>query len=204
MMKETIRRILKLQPLYSSDNTPEMKERHQLVCHTLPEEIRGRSERLSAALGRFGNDFVVGASDGMGRKTELPWVRFCSREMSPRPTEGFRSALHFSTDGSAAHITVGCAASYLQGGFFRRLPAPELDACTAWARQVIEEERGSLRPFQDPPDFGARRPLPRSFERATAVSRRIARNDLDVTDIETILIRAAEFLRIIYQAQCER
>jgi len=123
--------------------------------------------------------------------------------MSPRPTQGFRSALHFSTDGGAAHITVGCASSYLKGGFFRPLPASELKACTAWARRVIEEERGSLKPFRDPPDFGARRPLPRSFERATAVSKRIALDDLDVTDIETILVRAAEFLRIIYEAQCE-
>ena len=203
MMRKTIRRILELQPLYSFDNTPEMQERHQLVCHVLADEIRQQSTRLSTALGRFGTDLMVDASDGMGRKTELPWVRFCSEEMSPRPTQGFRSALHFSTDGSALHVTVGCGSSHLQSGFFRRLPASELDARTAWARRTIEEDRGSLEPFQDPPDFGARRPLPRSFERATAVSKRIAVDDLDVTDIETVLFDAAEFLRIIYQAQCD-
>ena len=202
-MIKTIRRILELQPHYSSNNTPEMQERGRLIRNKLVAEIRALSRPPSDALGSFGSDFHVKASDGMGRKTELPWVRFCSKHMSPRPTEGFYCVLHFSTDGSAVHITLGCNSSQFQNGSFVQLPNSELDKRTAWARSVIEEAAGSLTPFIDPPDFGARLPLPKSFERATAMSKRIAIDDLDSVDIKHLLVRAAEFLNLVHGAESE-
>jgi hypothetical protein len=125
-MKAAIRRICELQPEYSADNTPAMQERGRLLREDLVSQLRALEEPLSAALGRFGGDFSVDASDGIGRKTELPWVRFCSRGMSPRPTEGFYSVLHFSTDGSAVHVTVGCGSSQFVNGSFRRSPDEDL------------------------------------------------------------------------------
>lgn len=93
-MKETLRRICELQPAYSSENTPEMQERSRLIRQVLVEDIRLLREPLSSALGPFGKDFLVEGSDGIGRKTELAWTRFCSAGMSPRPTEGFYAVLH--------------------------------------------------------------------------------------------------------------
>lgn len=202
-MIEAIRRICELQPYYSPDNTPEMQERGRLVRDDLADGIRALTEPLSAALGRFGGDFQVDASDGIGRKTELPWVRFCSGGMSPRPTEGFYSVLHFSTDGSAVHITVGCGSSQFRNGSFRSLPDSELDKRTAWARRVVREGAGSIELFSDPPDFGARRPLPKSFERATALAKRIPVDDFGTVDLDGLLLRAAEYLRFVYQAQAD-
>jgi hypothetical protein len=81
------------------------------------------------------------------------------------------------------------------------LPDSELDAQTAWARAVVTEQLGTIEPFLDPPDFGARRVLPRSFERATAISKRVSYADIDSTDFEVLLRQAADRLRLVYEAQ---
>jgi hypothetical protein len=140
-MRKEIERICQLQPYYSPDNTPEMQERGRLIRGALVNEIRQLSTELSTALGEFGNEFLVEASDGIGRKTELPWVRFGCRRMSPAATEGFYAVLHFSTDGSAFHITVGCGSSKFHNGSSVPLPDKELDKQTAWARTVLTLEQ---------------------------------------------------------------
>ena len=200
-MRDLIRRICELQPSYSADNTPAMQERGALVRDTLRTAIQGLQPALSASLQTFGADFDVDASDGIGRKTELPWVRFYSRSMSPKPTEGFYCVTHFSTDGSAVHVTVGCGSSRFHNGSSVPLPDSELDAQTSWARRVVIEEFGTVAPFDDQPDFGARRPLPISFQRATAISKRISFGDIPFADFNGLYVLAAERLRSIYAAQ---
>jgi hypothetical protein len=200
-MKDALKRICELQPSYSAANTPEMQERGAMLRGEVKPAIESMRPFLAETLGRFGDDFHVDASDGIGRKTELPWVRFCSKGMSPSPTEGFYCVVHFSTDGSAVHVTVGCGSSRFHKGSSVPLPDSELDAQTAWARGVVTERQGTLAPFTDVPDFGARRPLPVSFQRATAMSKRVAYEDIDGTNFEQLFDRAADRLRLIYDAQ---
>jgi len=178
-----------------------MKERGTILRDKLKPAIEALGPTLAASLGRFGKDFEVDASDGIGRKTELPWVRFCSRAMSPSPTEGFYTVFHFATDGSAVFVTVGCGSSRFHKGSSVPLPDKELDAQTNWARGVILEKLGTIEPFTDAPNFGAKRKLPISFQRATAIAKRIAVSDIGTADIEGILQQAADRLRVIYEAQ---
>nr|WP_281409030.1 DUF3578 domain-containing protein [Mesorhizobium sp. WSM4303] len=156
---------------------------------------------MAAALGPFGGDLLIDASDGIGRKTELPWIRFCSRKMSPNPTEGFYCVTHFSTDGSAVHVTVGCGSSHFHKGSSVPVPDHELDEQTDWARRVVVEEFGTIAPFDDLADFGARRRLPISFQRATAISHRVPYSDIRNTDFSKLFEQAAQRLRSIYDAQ---
>lgn len=200
-MKAALKRICELQPSYTDTNTPEMQERGHQLRHILRPAIKDLEDVLAPALGEFGNDLLVDASDGIGRKTELPWVRFSSGRMSPKPTEGFYCVIHFSTDGSAVHVTVGCGSSRFHKGSSVVLPDEELDAQTAWAKSIVLENLHTLEPFSDPPDFGAKRPLPKSFQRATALSKRVPYEQIDQTDIEGLLVAAAERLRLIYSAQ---
>ena len=202
-MKDALRRICELQPSYTPDNTPAMQERGRLIRHDVADYIRRLSPSLATALGRFGEDFHVDASDGIGRKTELPWVRFCSKGMSPKPTEGYYCVLHFSTDGSAVNITIGCSSSKFQNGSFVTLDDDELDQRTLWARQVIQDSQGSLEPFTDSPDYGATRPLPLSFQRATAIVKRIGVEQLGEVDLDELLVRAARCLRHVYEAESD-
>lgn len=200
-MRDALKRICDLQPFYSAENTPQMQERGRILRDSLKPAIEAMQRPLSAALGPFGGDFLVEASDGIGRKTELPWVRFCSQSMSPSPTEGFYSVIHFSTDGTAIHITACCGSSRFHHGSSVPLPDAELDAQTSWARGVIIQSFGNLEPFIDAPDFGARRKLPISFQRATVISKKVDYSDIVKADIEGLLEQAAGRLRAIYNAQ---
>ncbi|MFY9240302.1 MAG: hypothetical protein WAO78_15770 [Roseovarius sp.] len=74
-MKDTLRRICELQPLYSSENTEEMQERGRLIRQVLVDEIKVLKESLARALGPYGADLLIEGSDGIGRKTELSVVR---------------------------------------------------------------------------------------------------------------------------------
>src|SRR6516165_2696658 len=124
-MIETLGRICALQPFYSRKNTSEMKERGRLIRHTLPDEFKSMSAELRAALGpRFGAEFDVSESDGIGRKTEAPWVRIFATSMSPRPTAGWYVVVHFAADGSAVFVTVGCGSTvWSNGSLTRESPA---------------------------------------------------------------------------------
>jgi hypothetical protein len=200
-MKETLKRICELQPYYSAENTSAMQERGLLVRRSLKQQLEALEPVFAPMMGSFSTDFLVEASDGIGRKTELPWVRFCSRNMSPSPTEGFYGVVHFSTDGSAVHITIGCGSSRFLNGSSVPLPDHELDAQTAWARRILREAGWPSQPFVDAADFGAKRALPISFQRATAISRRVEYSEIDTTNFVDLFSLAAARLRAIYEAQ---
>lgn len=200
-MIETLRQISQLQPAYSPSNTPPMQARGSLIRSTLVGEVRGLAAVLSSELAEFGDDFGVEASDGIGRKTEAPWVRFFSRRMSPTPRDGFYVVIHFSADGSAFWITVGCGSTVWNGGDLRALPDAELQERTQWARSVVNRQLGGVGQFIDTIALGARASLPKSFEKATALARRFDPATAANAEVEQALIEAARCLREVYRAQ---
>jgi hypothetical protein len=201
-MKSTLQRICELQRAYSSTNTPEMQERGALIRQTLPQEFRRLETRVRSALGQYSNEFDIGASDGIGRKTEAPWVRICAKSMSPAPTNGFYTVVHFARDGSAVFITVGCGSTvWTANGDLKAVSDKELGTKTSWARQVVSEQFGTLEPFSDIISLGASAPLTRTFEKATAVAKRIPFEELDDLNFENLLVQSVERLRVIYAAQ---
>ena len=200
-MIEALKRICELQSAYSSTNTQEMQERGQLIRQALPASIRGSEAELRRTLGPFGDDFDVEASDGIGRKTEAPWVRIFSASMSPTPRDGYYVVIHFAADGSAVFVTVGCGSTIWANGDLRPVSDEELKKRTDWAREVIQEKFGSTSPFTDEISLGARAPLPRTFEKATAIAKRIPVESLDESDFRHLLMQATEMLRALYEGQ---
>jgi hypothetical protein len=200
-MLEAIRRVCALQRAYSSRNTPEMQERGHLVRQVIRREIEQLEPLLGSALGEFGGDFRATASDGIGRKTHAPWVRFASHQMSPSPQQGYYVVLHFSADGSAFWLTLGCGATTWDGTDFRPIEARELARRTHWAREVIMARFGTLAPFEDQIVLGANSPLPEAFERATALAHRMEPALATDEDIVEHLGLLAERLREVYRAQ---
>lgn len=79
--------------------------------------------------------------------------------------------------------------------------AGELSARTAWARGVISQRWGGLEPFSDEIRLGAKAPLPRTFEKATAVAKRVPVDQLGRVDLDGLLYAAAERLNAVYLAQ---
>lgn len=200
-MIDCLRRICELQPSYSSENTPAMQERGHLVRRVLTQELRDFGGELREALGAFGAEFDCDASDGIGRKTEAPWARFFARSMSPTPRDGFYVVLHFAADGSAVFVTLGCGSTIWANGDLRSESDQELARRTGCARSLIVEQFGSIEPFSDEIRLGARAALPRTFEKATAIARRIPVEALDEAEIRHLLVLAAERLRELYTAQ---
>ena len=135
-MLETLLRICALQPAYSPSNTEAMQNRGRLIRQTLPAEVRMMSSELGAALGQFGGELDIGASDGIGLKTEAPWVWIFASSMSPTPRAGFYVVIHFAADGSAIFITIGCGSTIWANGDLRPVSDAELKRRTDWARSI--------------------------------------------------------------------
>lgn len=200
-MKDTLVQICALQPQYSSANTAEMQERGRLIRTILSQDLRDRLPRLQAAFDPVIDDLAVDASDGMGRKTEAPWVRLFSKTLSPNPREGFYLVIHFTANGSAVYITVGCGSTVWSGGDLRPVSNMELQRRTSWARSIVEQKWRTTAPFLDEIHLGAKASLPQTFEKATAFAKRIDVADLERADLDGLLFAACERLGEIYLAQ---
>lgn len=200
-MIDELKRVCALQPQYSSENTPPMEERGRLIRQSLPSELRAWRAELVAALAAFGDDMGIEGSDGIGRKTEAPWVRIFSQRMSPAPTEGFYVVLHFAADGSAVFVTVGFGSTVWQNGDLKSESDAELARRRIWGRTILTERFGGLHPFDDEMRLGAKAKLPRTFEKATVAARRIAVGELEVDDFRQAVLAATARLSAIYEAQ---
>jgi hypothetical protein len=203
-MYSTLASICELQKQYSSSNTPEMQERGRLVRTVLAQEIRNRLSNIQKAFDSVFDDLAVEGSDGIGRKTEAPWLRLFSKTMSPNPRQGFYLVIHFAANGSAVFITVGCGSTIWSGGDLRPVSDEELKKRTSWARTVVEQRWKTLDPFTDQIHLGANAPLPRTFEKATAIAKRISVEDLSSVNLDKIIFNAAERLGEIYLAQLDQ
>lgn len=203
-MKNVLEKICDLQPKYSSSNTPEMKERGRLVRSDLAQQLKDRLPTLQRAFDAIFDDLAVEASDGIGRKTEAPWVRLYSQAMSANPREGYYFVIHFAANGSSVFFTIGCGSTIWRGGDLRAIPDDELKMRTSWAKAIVTQRFKSLSPFTDEIDLGAKASLPKTFEKATAFAKRIRRIDIASADIDGLLFEAMRRLSEIYLAQLDQ
>ncbi|WP_454916242.1 MrcB family domain-containing protein [Xanthobacter sediminis] len=200
-MIEELRRICTLQRVYTSANTPEMEERGLLIRQAVPKALQTWRAERAAALGPFGDDMGIEGSDGIGRKTEAPWVRVFSQRMSPAATEGFYVVLHFAANGSAVFVTVGFGSTEWNNGDLKAQSGEALDQRREWGWGILTSRLGTLEPFADEVELGAKADLPRTFEKATVIARRIAVEDLEVEDFRRATVEAAKRLAMMYEAQ---
>lgn len=200
-MKDVLKQICALQPSYSSANTLPMQERGRLIRDELAEELRRRLPLIESSFDTETRDLDVEASDGIGRKTEAPWVRVFSKRMSPTARDGFYIVFHFRRDGSALFITIGCGSTVWSGGDLKPVSDDVLAGRTEWARNIVRQSFGNISPFNDEIALGAKAPLPRTFEKATALAVLLPVGKLEETDIDELLVAAAKRLNAIYRAQ---
>jgi len=170
MLIELIGEIAHLQTMYSSDNTDAMRRRGDLIRHSLPEALGRYRDRFRSKLGRYGSSIDIEGRDGIGRKTQAPWVRIFSRDLSPSATTGFYMVIHFAVDGSRCFVTVGCASTRWDNEKGDLIKSSDLDLQekVEWARATVRRARKDTDGFTDTIDIGSSLALPRSFERATA------------------------------------
>ena len=198
-MKETLKRICELQPLYSHKNTPEMQERGKLINTVLKNELLGLGNFLASSLGKYGSDFHVSSSDGQGNKVEAPWVRFCSESMSPNARSGYYVVIHFKKNGAGLYLTLGCGASTLKNGSIVTLSETLLHSKTKIARRALRSTFGEIESFPDTIELGGSTQLVRSFENATVLAKYIPIEEIQNTDINVLLAQLALYLETVYE-----
>lgn len=201
MLVDSLQRVCELQKAYSSENTPAMKERGLLIRSSLVQDLREELPNLAPAFGDLAQELSVEGSDGIGRKTEAPWVRVFCPSLSPSAREGFYIVIHFAADGSAVFLTVGCGSTVWTGGDLKAISDDELARRTAWARAVVIDRWQSLAPFTEKMELGAKAPLPRTFEKATALAQRFPVASIGIDAFRSVLVMAGERLAEIYRSQ---
>jgi len=201
-ISQAVAKVSELQRDYSSDNTPAMKERGELIRQTLPDLFREAWPALTARAGDFIDTLAVHGKDGIGRKTEAPWVRFHCRERSPGATDGYYVVIHFSRDGKRVYVTLGCSSSTwdAERGDLRPTSGDELDARILWMLQELEEADADVSEFSDRIELGVTAALPKSFERATALARVFDPEALDEQAFIRSISEALGLLSIIYRS----
>jgi len=90
MLSKAIMQILELQLEYTDRDTDSMRKRGELVRTDIPAILRGWGVRPVADGGWVPFDAGVQGKDGIGRKSQVPWVRVHSVELSPSSTTGGR------------------------------------------------------------------------------------------------------------------
>jgi hypothetical protein len=196
---ESLKRVASLQPHYTYENTPEMRDR-MAALREASSQIEETEQLLSSLSSRERADMGVEASDGLGRKAEAPWIRIYSKALAPSARDGFYLVIHFPIDGVSIFVTLGCGATKYENGSLRNLPTEELQLRSEWARNLLGEA-GYLESFPDVLDFGSSNSRPKAYESATAIAKRFLVEDLDRENFVGCLREGLAALDLLYEAQ---
>jgi hypothetical protein len=98
---EVMAELLRLQSEYDAHGNEAMDRRATLVKTELPEILRMHLARMPDA-----NELRLDASDGLGNKARIPWVRIFSDRMAPSAMQGWYVVLLFAADGHAAYLSL--------------------------------------------------------------------------------------------------
>lgn len=101
--------VLSLQLSFSSSNTEPMRRRGELVRRDIPHLLSSeylKDLRLKSGI----SDLEINGSDGVGLKSEIPYIRIFSKELSSRPTMGWYVVVLFDATGDGFYLSL-CHAS---------------------------------------------------------------------------------------------
>jgi hypothetical protein len=201
-MIEEIKRIAELQPQYSSKNTPEMQRRGILIRKALPDALRREYWNVfSECIGPlYSRDLKVEGKDGIGRKTQAPWVRIFSESLSPSATTGFYLVMHFSTDGKSCFVTIGCGASRWDSekGDLVEHSDVEIKSKVDWALGIFSRTGMSTSYLSDKIDIGSNYSLPKSFEKATVLCKRHELTTINEEELVESISYTLKLLAVLY------
>ena len=109
-LQQTLEEVLQLQKRYSSSPTEDMQERGILIRKVAPSIVRGWISKEEV-------NFSEG-SDGVGRKSRIPWFRVFHQDYSPSATMGWYLVYLFALDGSAVYLSLNQGTTFSTGNDF--------------------------------------------------------------------------------------
>lgn len=169
-MREMLQEVLELQLEFSSENTPAMERRGQLVRNLMPEELREWEAVRGSAVLPFKGRLNVQGKDGTGRKTFVPWIRVHSPELSPSAQKGWYVVFLFHANGDGVSLCVSHGSTSFNGRDFVPRSDEEVAELMSWARGLLGRQAGLLG-FREGVDLGSNFGLSGPYERTTAFSK---------------------------------
>lgn len=199
-MRELFSEVLALQLEFSSENTPSMARRGDLIRNTIPNELRSWTSTQTGAALPFKGRLNVQGKDGTGRKTFVPWVRVHSPELSPSAQKGWYVVYLFHAFGEGVSLCISHGSTSFNGREFVPRSEEEVRSLMSWGRGLIGKEALRLG-YSAGVDLGSSERLSQAYERTTAFSKFYAAQELPSdAELERDLELAVEQLGQLYRA----
>lgn len=176
-IKEELGSVLALQREYSSDLNEAMIARGQLIRHSLPASLALYSEDMRVGAGLEPGDLLIEGRDGLGRRSLVPWVRFASKNLSPRATLGWYVVFLFREDGAGVYLALAHASKEGAAGGFVARSESERRRLVRWARDLLIDEIGTDDRLSNQMELG-QGDLALAYESTTAASYYYPSHDL--------------------------
>lgn len=164
ILKEAITSVLRLQVNYSPANTADMKQRGVLVRTIIPSMLDGLWKSLASAAGIAEDDFLLEGRDGTGRKSDVPWVRFAAKSMSPRATAGWYVVLLFRRDGEGTYLALAHGSATFNGMAFVPRQSEHLKVLVDWAKSTLAKDLANRSDLLQEVRLGSNTPLALAYE----------------------------------------
>ena len=198
-MRDAIEEIMQLQKPFSAGDPEATQRRGELVRSILVGELRVLLPALAARSDI--DDLRAEGSDGAGNKTKFLWTRVYSQSRSPRASVGWYLVFLFSANGGRAYLSLNQGTTQ-QG---RTRPESELNANTAWARNLLTE-KGPL-PAKWKPEMeldSEPNELGRGYELGNVLAVEYPKGAVPSDEeIEQDLLEGADWLARLYRASDE-
>lgn len=137
MVREVLQGVLDAQAEFTPEYTEAMRRRGDLVRDGMTDWLRARLPDLRAV---SVDDLEVDASDGIGRRAEIPWARVHSASRSPKPRDGWYVVYLFDAPGDSVYLTLMQGTTLWNGNAPVDRPADELRARGDRARSALAPE----------------------------------------------------------------
>jgi hypothetical protein len=120
-----------------------MKRRGILIRKEIANTLNGNLDRFKSKYEIAIEDLWVQGKDGDGNKSEIPWVRLASKELSPSATKGWYVVFLFSAKGSNCYLSLGHASTTYDGDSmerrYQKALAPEVaEGLMRWGREKLK------------------------------------------------------------------
>lgn len=156
-VRDILESVLRLQPEWSSTNTPAMQRRGELVRRGAAGWLSERVGAINRTLPQPIDDLEVEARDATGLKSEIPWARVYSASRSPSATRGWYLVYLFDAPGTKVYLSLMQGATRWVNGEFRARPRADLRLRVDWARTALADQLRVRFPAFDDIALGARK-----------------------------------------------
>ncbi|KQM81282.1 MrcB family domain-containing protein [Agromyces sp. Leaf222] len=137
MIRDHFIEILGLQHQWSDKTTEAMQQRGILIRDVVPEWFRHNGAASVARGGWAPFPLEVQGKDGIGRKSQVPWVRFYSPRESESATDGWYVVYLFAGDGSGVVLALMHASTHAVGDALIPQDEQSIREAVDWARAEL-------------------------------------------------------------------